>query len=59
MAQGEPIHFRPATDDLRRRIVERAAEKGISVNEWLNRAATFGVTNGGKLKITTTVEAEI
>jgi hypothetical protein len=54
----QPIHFRPESEDLRAKIVARAEEKGISVNEWLNRAATFGVTNGGKLKITTVVQAE-
>lgn len=56
---GQPIQYRPTDDELRSKIVERAADKGISVNEWLNRVVLVGLTSGGKLKITTTVEAEL
>lgn len=56
---GASIHYRPEDDDLREKIVQRAAEKGVSVNEWLNRVVRHGLTNGGKLKITTTIEAEL
>lgn len=59
MAAAQGIHYRPESDDLRADIVARAAETGVSVNEWLNRVAKYGLTQGGKLKITTVTEVVI
>lgn len=55
---GASIHYRPETQELRDKIVERAHAKGLSVNEWLNRAVTHAILHGGKLKkhTVTTIE---
>lgn len=41
------IHFRPKTEEMKAAIEKRAAEKGLSVNEWLNRAVTAALGKGG------------
>lgn len=55
----QSIHFRPETDQLREDIVARAAEKGLSVNEWMNRALAHALLKGGAMKVTTTVEVKV
>lgn len=42
-----PFTWRPE-EELFRAVQERANEKGLSVNEWLNRAVTAGLLRGGR-----------
>lgn len=51
-----PFTWRP-DETLFRQVEERAKEKGLSVNEWINRAVTAGLLRGGKTK-TTVIEKE-
>lgn len=45
-------------EETRAACEKRAKEKGISLNEWLNRAAIYAVTRSGPLKITKTETLE-
>lgn len=55
----QSIHFRPETDQLRADIVKRAGEKGLSVNEWMNRALTHALLKGGTIETTVVTKVDV
>lgn len=51
-----PFRFRDAA--IRSACEKRAEEKGLSLNEWMNRALTHAATRGGAITITHTETLE-
>lgn len=46
------IHLRLRDPQMKADIERRAAERGISVNEWLNRAISHSLLKGGTVRVT-------
>lgn len=55
MSDKHPFTWRPPVE-LWTKVEARAEEKGLSVNEWLNRCVTHGLTVDGKTVITIRAE---